>query len=77
MTMYVRAEISAPASMAHQFCKRNMRHKDVHFRAVMWSGADYICDNEACRFAQLGYRDYVQDLEERVKVLEERLRKIT
>lgn len=66
----VQAVISAPAALAHQFSKQNLRRADVHLMGVLWETMDFICGNEKCGRVTDGYGNYVTNLAKRVKELE-------
>ncbi|UBM12823.1 hypothetical protein [Cupriavidus metallidurans] len=66
----VQAVIEAPAELAHQFSKQNMRRGDVFFRGVLWETMDFICGNQACQHVSMGYGNYVTNLEKQVQELQ-------
>ncbi|PLC44517.1 hypothetical protein C0Q88_07510 [Ralstonia pickettii] len=66
----VQAVISAPAALAHQFSKQNLRRADVHLMGVLWETMDFICGSEKCGRVTDGYGNYVTNLAKRVKELE-------
>lgn len=69
MRMQVQAVISAPAELAHQFSKQNLRRKDVHLMGVLWETADFICTNVKCQHVESGYGNYVTGLKKEVERL--------
>ena len=74
VSMMVQATIRAPATLAHQFSKKNLRRKDCYLMGVNWETAEYVC----CKCNVLikdGYGDYVSRLEKRVVELEGLLHK--
>lgn len=72
----VQAVIEAPAELAHQFSKQNMRRADVFFRGVLWETMSFFCGNSACGRVVDSYGNYVTGLEKRVKELEATLRAV-
>ena len=82
----VQAVVEAPAELAHQFSKQNMKRKDVFFRGVLWETMDFICGNPDCQKVTDGYGNYVtnlakenerlkaeiENLKHKVSILEER-----
>ncbi|MCY1367803.1 hypothetical protein D9M69_547510 [compost metagenome] len=70
----VQAVISAPAALAHQFSKQNLRSKDVRLMGVLWETMDFICGNEKCQRVTDGYGNYVTNLKKRVEELEAKLK---
>lgn len=58
----VLANIAAPAELAHQFSKANLRKKDVYLLGVNWETMDFLCGNEKCGRVTDGYGNYVTNL---------------
>ncbi|MEG1121261.1 MAG: hypothetical protein RSE62_03560 [Citrobacter sp.] len=62
----VQAVIVAPSTYRHEFSKKMMRDKNVHFSGVLWETADYICKDPDCRCVTNGYGNYVTRLRKKV-----------
>jgi len=69
MRMQVQCIISAPAELAHQFSKSNIRRKDVYLLGVMWETADFICNTPGCGYIINNYGNYVSNLQKEVERL--------
>lgn len=69
----VQAVIEAPAELAHQFSKTNMKRKDVFFRGVLWETMDFICGNPECGRIRDGYGNYVTNLQKENDELKKRI----
>lgn len=61
----VQATIVAPSTYRHEFSKKMMRDKNVHFNGVLWETADYICKDPDCRCVSNGYGNYVTRLKKK------------
>lgn len=70
----VQATIAAPAGLAHQFSKQNLRRADVYLMGVNWETMDFVCGNPECARVTDGFGNYVTRLESQAGKLADALR---
>lgn len=58
------AVVNAPASMLHQFSKKNLRSKDVWLQGVLWETFSKFCEDATCGYHADRLGNYVTKLED-------------
>ena len=68
MKIMVQVTMSIPGYMEGNLTKKNINKKEVTIWSANWSSADHICPN--CNYVFQGLKTYIQELESKIKELE-------